>query len=361
MKVLLATPRYHPHLGGVETHVRELAKRLTAAIDVCVLTTEPGLRAPVDDELDGVPVRRVPSYLVEQDLLVSPEAWKECRGSDADLVHFHNIATGFPVIGMTACLMSKRPYLMTFHSGGHSSAIRNHLRSVQWRSEGPLLRRASALIAVSGAERRRFSGLLRVPEAQIHLVRNGGDFAPLPAGQPRDSQEGPTILCVGRLVRYKGHQRAITCLPHLLRKLPGAVLYIVGEGPYKDDLACLADELGVAAAVRFTSFSQHQRQGLFNLITAADALVLLSDYEANPVAVMEALAVGTPVLGSAKSGFLELRDEGLIKVVHPESPPGVIVDMVAALVRGGRRKPYTRSWDTCAEDILAIYHAILAG
>ena len=64
--------------------------------------------------------------------------------------------------------------------------------------------------------------------------------------QLRVVKRGPTILSLGRLVRYKGHHRVIEALPHLLKVDPTINLLILGQGPYGAKLRKLAERLGVS-------------------------------------------------------------------------------------------------------------------
>ncbi|MER8033922.1 glycosyltransferase family 4 protein [Streptomyces hydrogenans] len=67
-----------------------------------------------------------------------------------------------------------------------------------------------------------------------------------------DLTDRPVVVCVSRLVPRKGQDTLIRALPRILRRVPDAVLLIVGGGPYEKDLRRLAAETGVAASVRFT-------------------------------------------------------------------------------------------------------------
>ena len=92
----------------------------------------------------------------------------------------------------------------------------------------------------------------------------------------------------------------------------------------------------------------------------ADVVALLSDYEAHPIAVMEALGLGRPVLVADTSGLRELAEDGLVRVVPLDSTP----QQVAEALLGQLREPLLPeitlpTWEDCADELLAVYRAVL--
>ena len=177
------------------------------------------------------------------DLYWSPDLYRTIRAGAWDLVHCQGIHTSVPVLAMLAARRSRIPYLVTFHTGGHDSRLRMKLRWLQWLVLSPLLRGAAALIAVSEFEAalwHRVPGLKHVP---IEIIPNGAE---MPSLDPVPDIDRNLIVSVGRLVRYKGHQRAIAAFRELVKLRPEVRLRIVGSGSYEASLRRTARRLGVA-------------------------------------------------------------------------------------------------------------------
>ena len=120
--------------------------------------------------------------------------------------------------------------------------------------------------------------------------------------------------------------------------------------------------LGVDAAVAFTAFGRDERDGLGRLIAAADAVVLLSEYEAHPVAVMEALAMGRDTLVARTSGLVELGEAGLVDLVDLDASTADISRAILATTARRRWKsgpPALSTWDGCVDELLATYKAVI--
>ena len=118
------------------------------------------------------------------------------------------------------------------------------------------------------------------------------------------------MVSVGRIERYKGHHKAIEALPHLLKTRPEARVEILGAGPYEAELLALAEELGVARPGHHPVHPAGGPGADGGAHRPAGVMTLLSDYEAHPVAVMEALTAGRPAVVSRTSGLTELADLG---------------------------------------------------
>ncbi len=361
LRVLMVTPHYFPHLGGVETHTYEVARRLArGGVDTGVLTIDTTGQLPAAETIEGVAIRRVRGWPRRDDVALAPAiAWELAR-QRPDIVHIQGVHTLAAPLAMLAARGLGIPYVITFHTGGHKSRLRNTLRGVQWRALRPLLGGAARLIGVSQFEAATFRDGLGLPAERFAVIRNGAQLPQLPDPMPTKAA-GPLIVSIGRLERYKGHHRAIAALPYLRRDFPEARLLILGSGPYEDALRRQAVTLGVAGQVDIRVIPPTARQELAATVAGADVVTLLSDYEAHPIAVMEALALARPVLVADTSGLRELAREGLVRAVPLEaSPARVAAALAEQIIRPLRpTNVVLPTWDSCAADVLALYSGVV--
>jgi len=360
MRLALTTPRYPPLLGGTETHVYEVGRRLAASgHDVTVLTTDPHGTLPVSEVHEGVTVRRFAARPRNGDLCWSPDLLAAVGSGGFDLVHVQGAHTLLAPTVLRAARGAGVPAVVTFHTGGHSSRLRSSLRSVQWRALRRGLRGAAALVAVSEHEVGIFARAAAIDPARIHVIRNGCDPLPV-AGTPPLFSGQPLIVAVGRLERYKGHHRLIAAMAELLPRRPEAHLVLVGRGTYEDQLRKQAERLGVGPAVSFTSFDHQARDGLGALVSAAHVVALLSDYEAHPVAVLEALALGRRVLVADAPGLSELAPYELVTVVDPAWGPGALAHALEETAEApAAPAPALPTWDDTTSALGRLYDDVL--
>lgn len=358
-RVLLVTARFPPDVGGIETHVAEVAPRLIGlGMDVTVLTTDRTSERPLRETVGGVSVVRVRAYPRSRDYYLAPGMARAIRMSGADIVHLQGYHTLVAPLAMASAAAAGIPYVVSFHSGGHASALRRRMRGVQRLLLRPWLRRAARLIAVSRYELALFQRDLRLSASRFTLVRNGS-FMP----QPRTHRAAgaPLVVSAGRLERYKGHHRLVAAWPALLQRIPAAKLRILGTGPEEAPLRAAIDAAGLNDAVSLSSIPATDRQAMADALGEASLVALLSDYEAHPVALMEALAVGTPVIVSRTSGLTELVDDGLAVGVAADASPADIADAMAHELEHPRAIDPARlpSWDDCAGRLREIYLDVL--
>jgi len=361
LRVLQVCPRFPPDLGGVETHVAEVCRRLAAAddLELGVLATDRTGRLPGRDVTpEGVPVRRVRAYPRTRDFYVAPGLGRTLRSGRWDLVHVQGIHTAVPPVAMAAARAAGIPYVVTFHTGGHTSGLRNQLRGVQWKALTPMLRHARRLIAVGRYEQRLFERTTGLDATRFTVIRNGGGLPPLPTGVERVPGR---ILSCGRLEWYKGHHRAVEALAVLRRSMPEAHLRILGAGPIEGDLRALAARLGVADAVTITFVPPEDRADMARELAGAAVLLALSDYEAHPVAVMEALALGLPVVGADVAGIGDLVEDGAVRGVPVGASAGTVARTVADVLTqpGPASPPDLPTWEQAAERLHGLYRDVL--
>lgn len=359
LRILMVTPRFLPEIGGVETHVAEVSRRLVRlGADVTVLTTDRSKRLPPRELIDGVTVLRVPARPVKRDYHFAPGIIPVISSGQWDVMHCQSYHTFVAPLALLAAWQARIPYVVTFHGGGHSSRLRNALRGAQWALLRPLLARADRLIAIARFEIDLYGRRLRLPADRFVYIPNGAELPTV--SQNTTPDEDDLIVSVGRLERYKGHQHVIAALPELLRQRPGAHLRIAGAGPEHNNLLALAHRLGVAERVEIAPVPPANRQGMADLLQRAALVTLLSDYETHPIAALEALALGRPVLVAHGSGMAELAERGLARSVPLGSSPRQVAHAMLEQLRRPLIPPPLAlpSWDDCAAGLLEVYRSV---
>jgi glycosyltransferase involved in cell wall biosynthesis len=355
MRILMVAARCYPFMGGIETHIQEVGPRLVARGHVVeVLTTDPSRKLPVEEEVGGMRVQRVPAWPKDLDFYVAPGIYSAIRRGSWDLIHFQGYNTFVAPLGLLAALRRNLPFVLTFHSGGHSSRLRNAVRSTQHAVLRPLMARAARLIGVSEFEADFFSARMRVPRERFAIIPNG---AAMPAPSHGVTIDPCLIVSSGRLERYKGHHRAIAALPEVIRRVPDARLHVVGTGPYEGELRALVRTLGLDDRVTIAAIPGSERQKMADLLASAGLFVLFSEYEAHPVAVVEALSLRRPVLVSDTSGLGELAAKGLCRAIPRDAGPSEVAAAIAEELEARREVPDLTlpDWDDCAQSLSEVY------
>jgi glycogen synthase len=361
LRILMVTARYLPSIGGTERHTFEVSRRLAEqGHDVSVLTTDLDGTLPALEQSDGVHIVRVTAYPKDRDYFFAPKMFGIIANGDWDVVHCQGYHTLVAPLAMLAATWGRRPYVLSFHSGGHSSAARNAMRYLQSLMLRPFLARAKRLIGVSKAEVTLFQERLRLPEAHFMVIPNGAQLPKVP--EHLADVPGTLIVSVGRLEQYKGHHRVIAALPKVLEQCPDARLRIVGSGPYEAELRQLAASLNVADRVEIGPIPAEDRAGMASLLASAAVVTLLSEYESHGVAVLEALVLHRPVLVTYASALREFADQGFARSVTLEADSNEVARQILLQIREPLQQPALElpTWDGCADSLLALYRQVLS-
>jgi teichuronic acid biosynthesis glycosyltransferase TuaC len=234
-------------------------------------------------------------------------------------------------------------------------------RMIRWAA-----RHAAGVITVSRALKDSLVAL-GVPGEKIRVLRNGVDLSAFRAGDRRLARErqgvrGTMLLSVGHLVPLKGHDLAIQAL----KLLPdgNTQLAITGEGPEEGRLRALADRIGIAHRVRFLGSVPHE--ALPEIYLAADALLLLSSREGWANVLLEAMACGTPVVGTRVGGTPEVVATPDVGELVDERTPAAIAAAIARLLARNPDRQVIRSyaedfsWDATTRGQIELFEEILA-
>ena len=171
----------------------------------------------------------------------------------------------------------------------------------------------------AGWDRDRIDVVLRGQELDARRARAAGPVSP-----PLGDVGRPLLLSVGRLAEQKGHRFLIAAMPEVLAGHPDATLLLAGEGHLRPALVQQAASLG--GRVRFLGV----RDDVPALLSAADAFVFPSLWEGQGNALLEAMAVGAPVVATGIPSTLETLADGESALLVP---PADAAALAAALLR----------------------------
>jgi glycosyltransferase involved in cell wall biosynthesis len=158
----------------------------------------------------------------------------------------------------------------------------------------------------------------RVPEGTRERVRAALGVA-----------DGMHVLGLfGRFYPVKGHKLMLQMLPRIVAGRPDVLLLLAGEGPERAECESLTDRLGLREHVRFLG----QRDDIPQLLTACDVFLMPSQTEGLPLAAIEALALGRPVVGFEVGGVPEVVDDGRTGYLVPHGDQDGFVAAVLRLV-----------------------------
>lgn len=357
LRVLMVTLQFPPEIGGIERHVYEVSMRLAAAgCEVSVLCTDRSGRRTGTEVQNGVQVERVRAWPASRDYFLAPGLWPAMARYRCDIVHVQGYGTAVAPLAMGRAITLGVPFIVTFHGGGHSSMLRRHLGPAHRRALRPLLRRAARLVALARFEIDMYGRELGLPPERFTLIPNGFE---MPPGAAVARQ--PVVATIGRLERFKGHQRVLESFPLILRSRPDVGLWIVGEGPQEMALRRQAANLGVAERVEFIRVPIDEPHAMASLMARIGLVVSMSEFETHPLVVLEAVASGSVPLVADTSGLHELAEDGLATAIPLGSSREELARAILQRLDNPRPAPTVRlpTWDDCASGLLGLYRDVV--
>ncbi|MDO9418496.1 glycosyltransferase [Pararhizobium sp.] len=290
MRIVLATDSLDP--SGLGEHMLTLGHALAGKFDVTLAAgSETGLLTRA---------ARLGIAIKPLDDLNGFTAW--LRASGAALLHVHagigweghEIAAAGIVCGIPVIRTEHLPYVLT-----------DTEQKEQYRTASVGL---SHHIVVSDASRKSFAAN-DVGAERMTVVRNGI----VPLAPDRNSglkaqmglEDKTILLMVARFSAQKDHATLIAAMPAVLAANPSVVLLLVGKGEELTNVKSLVELLSLGQNVRFLG----HRDDIADLMSAADLFVLPSRFEGLPLAVLEAMSVGLPVVATRIDGTIEALGE----------------------------------------------------
>jgi glycosyltransferase involved in cell wall biosynthesis len=325
VRILIVSGIWPPDVGGPATHAPEVAEFLRGrGHEVEVLTTAAAEPAPRPYPVHWIPRRLPAARRYARGAVLAARAARR-----ADVVY----STG--MIGRTrvGALLGRAPRVVKLTGDpAYERALRYGLTALPLdafqRSHGVRIAalRTVRSLAMSGARlyvcpseslRRIASGWRLVAPERLRVLPNPvavPELADRGELRRRHDFAGPTLVAAGRLVP----QKALGVALEALRECEGVALVLAGDGPEREGLEKLARGL----SVRF--LGAQPRETVFELLAAADAVLLSSTWENFPHAVVEGLAVGTPVIATAGGGVTEIVQDGVNGLLVPPQDPAAL-------------------------------------
>ncbi|MGL5810693.1 MAG: glycosyltransferase family 4 protein [Nocardioides sp.] len=364
---------YPPHLGGLEVVAQALAREQARRAGATVLTTDIGAGDAPRREVDrGVRVRRYRARSLAHTPIAPGLLWGLLR-QPADRIRHVHVAQALTteLVWLTSRLRRAR-FVAHVHLDVDPSGPLGWLLAPYKRFLlGPALRAADAVIVLNQSMAGLLARRYRVEPGRVHVMKNGvaSSFTDAGVGRPAEGSHAPRrygdgaerplrVLFAGRIAPQKNLPRLLRAVALTARSID---LTVVGDGEDRPACERLAADLGIQA--RFLG-ARYDEEYLAALV-AADVFVLPSDQEGMPLAVLEAMAAGTPVLATRVPGTTELvGDAGLLVAPTPEDLAAgltTIADRPALLDRlrdRGRELAAAHRWPAIADQIDAVYAEI---
>jgi glycosyltransferase involved in cell wall biosynthesis len=340
LRVALVPSAYYPHVGGIEEMTRRLGVELQRRGHVVLIVTNrwPST-ASASEVLDGIHVRRL--------------AFELPAASTGAISRFVKVAPRTAVV-VTRLLRSWKPDVVHLMGAGPNAVYVSALRRVlpgavvlsvhgEFRNDAHqgfdqsrsllfalrrLLRHAAAVTAPSGTVLEEIAERL-VIEAPTSVIPNAVEPDEFRKAGPPPEGLGRYVFTAGRLVEQKGIDVLLRAYARAREGLAGQKLVIAGDGPERAALARLSSELGVGDDVVFLGSVDRRR--LAALMSGAEIFAFASRQEAFGLALLEAMAAGTPAVATRVGGIPEFARHGDNALLVAAEDAAELADALVAL------------------------------
>lgn len=259
------------------------------------------------------------------------------------IVHTHTAKAG--AVGRTAARLVSTPVVVhTFHGHVFEGYFSSRKAKAMIAAERQLAKWTDRILALSDAQKRDLVSKYKIaPEHKIDVVPLGLELDRF--AEPNDGQQvraelglpknAPVVVAAGRLVPIKRFDVLLESFAQVLREVPQAVLLLAGDGAPEERAKLEAQAAPMGASVRLLGW----RNDLPQLFAAADVLALSSDNEGTPVAVIEALSAGLPVVATRVGGVEDVAGPDVATLVQPGDAAALAAGMIERLKHRSRLHP----------------------
>lgn len=338
-------------LGGGPAHVRDLVAGLAGDEFQFTVAGPPG--GAYEGEFTALGARFVSVRADRLSPAVLRRVVRLIRDHRIEIVHSHGKGAG--LYGRIAARLTGAAAIHTFHGIHYQSYPRLYLTVERY-----LARHGYAVVHVSASQAREAQALGLAPAGRSRLVVNGVDAARVRAAITREPLSraalglDPGALVLGTVARFdpvKGLDVLLRAFAQVLARRPTAQLLLVGDGPEAARLRDLAGALGLGGRAVFAGPVKDAARGL----PVLDLYVSASHREGLPLALLEAMVCGLPVLATRVPGHVDVVEDGVTGVlVPPGDPTGLAGAAVELLEDPTRRRALGEAGRARAETHFAL-------
>jgi glycosyltransferase involved in cell wall biosynthesis len=366
--------------GGGESLARQVAMNLDRERYRPIFCVSRWTPYPEDlDTLAELRATDVEFIGLERDSRFDLRAWRRLvgllRAREVDIVHSHKIGSNLWASVLTP--LAQTPVFVA-HEHTWSFEGKPYRRFVDREL---IARRADAFVAVSEEDRRRMHEIEGIPLEKLRYIPNGIPD-PLPSEPDADVRAefgipagAPVIGAVATLRPQKALDVLLRGAALLLADFLDLQVLIVGGGgdgpgapdPVREELEALAAQLGIADHIHLLGL----RTDIPEILAALDVGVLSSDFEGQPLSVLEYMEAALPVVSTAVGGIPDQVEDGVTGLLVPPQDPAAWAAAVASLLRdpqrrrefgeaGRRRRREEFSIAGCTRRVESLYEELLA-
>ncbi len=376
MKIAQLSPYFYPHLGGVESHVLELSKKLMDfGHEVFVVTTK--LEDTKSEEIiEGVPVKRIEPLTIFLSTPIVPGIRDVLSKGDYDILHSHSPPPLMSFFGVRSSKKKDVPFVLTYHCDleiPHTfgplivNLYQRTFGTYTVSKADKIITTTTSYGATSKAVWHQDADIIpnAVDEERFHPSNDGSQIR-----KKLGLEDEKLITYVGRIVYHKGLEYFVRAAKFLEDE--NVKFLLVGTGDFRSELEDMIKREGLEDKVMFAG--RVPNEDLPNYYAATDIFVLpsVSRLEAFGIVALEAMASCVPVIVSDIPGVRDVIVEGkhglLAEPMNSENLAGKIrtlienPDMAERMGKNGRKRVEERfTWSKVADEIEEVYESLLNG
>lgn len=369
MRILRVTSDLYPYvIGGIGLHTREMSKsQAKLGHEVTILTTSMAEKMP--DNQDGFRIAYFKNGVKLLGNTISSELlFKLFRiRKKYDIIHAHSHLFFSTNICALVKKIGSAPLVITNH-GIMSASAPDWFNLLYLKTLGKwTLNTADKIICYTEEEKEKLIRILNTNESKIAVIPNGIDTDQFRPWSRDYIASTIKLLWVGRFVKGKGVEYIIRAMGILVRETPNLHLTLVGEGPEKDSICDLIENLGLSDNVKIIDFVPYDQMP--QIFQSSDIFILPSLHEGVPRTALEAMSCGLPVVISDFSHLRSLIDGG--GLMFPKKDVRALVSNLRILItdneirakmgQKAREKIVQEySWEKTVAGTLQLYQEIIS-
>lgn len=303
LQIMVITQSLYPYVvGGAEIHAYQTSRRLSLKHNIRLITE----------------VSRPHRPLLSSVLFVMKAVELAAKSEKTDVVHCHQAFVS-SIAGLLIYYIKRTPFIITCHGSDIRIMKKNPLIKLVQRIA---LSRASYITCVSKDVATILEREYRVPKNRITVIPNGYDVDFINRAKQEtatdSNRQGAKLVFVGSLRSAKSPQTLFEGFKRVLRRGLDIQLYVVGDGPLRPRLEQYCVNNSLVTKVSFLGTLPHEKA--LKVIATSTIFINTSIEEGLPTSLVEAMALGKPVIATAVGGIPEVVKDGINGVlVPPES------------------------------------------